>query len=72
MGSREEGGLNNIEATPNTRTIEDSLHTMLSLWMQCAPGDSRGSTEYATLSALRRAVDNAGFGRTAKTLTVAK
>ena len=44
---------------------------MLSKWLQWAPEDSRGSTEYATLGALRKAVDRAGLGKTAKTLTVA-
>ena len=65
-----EGELNNIEASLNNRTAEDSLRTMLSMWLQWAPGDGRGSTEYATLRALKRAVSNAGFGRTAEQLHI--
>ena len=44
------------------------LHKMLSTWMQWAPGDARGSTEYANIRSLRRAVDFAGLGRLAKEL----
>ena len=69
LGFRE-GELNNIEATHNIKTAHDFLCAMLSKWLQFAPGDGRGSTEYATLRALRTAVDHAGFGRTAETLSV--
>ena len=62
-----EGELDNIEATSN-RTVEELLCAMLSRWLQWAQGDSRGSAKHATLRALREAVDNAGFGRTANTL----
>ena len=69
MGFRE-GELSNIEARPNNRTAEDSLCTMLSVWLQWAPEDGRHSTEYATLAALKRAVSNAGFGTTAERLHI--
>ena len=69
LGFRE-GELNNIEATHDIKTPEGSLCAMLSKWLQFAPGDCRGSTEYATLRGLRRAVDRAGYGRTAEKLSV--
>ena len=69
LGFRE-GELSNIEARPNNRTAEDSLRTMLSVWLQWAPRDGRHSTEYATLRALKRAVSNAGFGTTAEQLHI--
>lgn len=46
------------------------LRAMLVDWLQWRPGDARGSTQYATLAALREAVDKAGFGRTASELTL--
>ena len=62
--------LNNIEAKPNLNTEAPSsyLSAMLSDWWHWAPGDSRGSTSYATLESLRAAVDKAGLGRTAQSL----
>ena len=68
LGFRE-GELNNIGAGPD-ETPEDLLCTMLSVWLQWAPGDGRGSTEHATLSALKSALNNAGFGRTAEQLHI--
>ena len=65
-----QGELSNINARPDNRTAEDFLCTMLSEWLQWAPGDSRDSIEYATLSVLKRAVNNAGFGRTAEQLHI--
>ena len=44
------------------------LDAMLEEWQQWAPGDARGSTCYATLDALRAAVDKAGLGLTAQEL----
>ena len=38
------------------------LNEMLSEWLQCAPGDGRGSTKIATLEGLRDALDKAGLG----------
>ena len=46
------------------------LWEMLSQWLQWAPGDARGSTEYATLEALKSAVDKAGLGRAAQEFTL--
>ena len=44
------------------------LDAMLAEWQQWAPGDARGSTSYATLHALRKAVNEAGLGLTAQEL----
>ena len=44
--------------------------TMLSEWVEWAPGDHRKSTQYATLEALKTAVDKAGFGATALRLSL--
>ena len=44
------------------------LRAMLSSWLQRAPGDVRGSTDYATRDALRRAVDSAGLGTVSEKL----
>ena len=38
------------------------LSTMLAEWLQWAPGDSRGSTNFATLESLKAALREAGFG----------
>ena len=39
-------------------------------WSHWAPGDARGSKDYATLEALRTAVDKAGCSVIAVTLTL--
>ena len=39
------------------------LSAMLSDWEHWAPGDARGSADYATLDSLRIALDKAGLGR---------
>lgn len=44
------------------------LTTMLSKWIEWFPGDDRGSSGYATKNALKKAVDEAGLGRTAREL----
>ena len=44
------------------------LSAMLSAWQQWAPGDARGSRDYATMEALSGAVDRAGLGLTAQEL----
>ena len=46
------------------------FNAMLSKWYQWAPGDGRGSKDYATLGALKRAISEAGMGMTASGLTV--
>ena len=45
------------------------LRAMLSQWLEWAPGDHRGSKQYATLETLKAAVCKAGLGVTANTLT---
>ena len=59
-----------IEATPThfTSAPLSYLDAMLSDWQQWAPGDWRGSTDYATLASLKSAVNKAGLGRTAQEL----
>ena len=44
------------------------LEAMLAIWQQWAPGDARGSKNYATLELLKTAVDRAGLGRVAEEL----
>ena len=41
---------------------KDSLREMLAEWLQWAPGDARGSTNFATLEALKDALRKAGLG----------
>ncbi len=41
------------------------LHEMLAEWLQWAPGDSRGSSDFATLENLGEALNKAGLGDTA-------
>ena len=41
------------------------LEEMLAQWLQWAPGDSRGSTNFATLEDLKTALNKAGLGATA-------
>ena len=45
------------------------LRTILSKWLQWAPGDSRGSTSFATLEALKVALNKAGLAATANDLS---
>ena len=44
------------------------LQMLLAEWLKWIPGDTRGSTEYASLSALKSAVDKAGLARMASEL----
>ena len=44
------------------------LSEMLAQWLQWAPGDRRGSIDFAKLSTLKSALREAGFGRTAHDL----
>ena len=46
------------------------LREMLSGWLEWAPGDQRGSEQYATLGTLKTAVSSAGLGATAADLTI--
>ena len=66
------GELDNIAGSPRlfNEAPESYLRTMLSKWLEWAPGDARGSTQYATLSALKSAVNQAGLGTTAQELNI--
>ena len=46
------------------------LSAMLADWLQWAPGDSRGTTSFATLENLKAALNQAGLGATAHDLKV--
>lgn len=46
------------------------LNEMLSVWFQWAPNDGRGSKDFATLGALKSAMNAAGLGRAATELTI--
>lgn len=48
------------------------MNEAISKWSNWAPGDSRGSKDYATIGALRRAVSKAGRPHDAETLTLGK
>lgn len=60
LGFRE-GELDNIQGAP--LLLQEApvswLCKMLSQWLEWGPGDSRGSTNYATLNALKAALSNA-------------
>ena len=64
--------LNTIEAKPSLyhEGTEGFLREMLSKWLEWAPGDQRGSEQYATLEALKIAVSSAGLGTSAADLTI--
>ena len=64
--------MNNIAAQPLllNGAPHTWLNTVLSDWMEWAPGDSRGSTKYANLEDLRSAVSKAGFGVVAAGLSL--
>ena len=66
------GEYDNIQASPlNLNGAPKSwLSAMLAEWLEWAPGDERGSKNYATLSGLKSAVREAGLGRTAEELTL--
>ena len=54
------GEINSIVGQPQLlKGAPDSwLRALLEKWLQWAPGDKRGSTEYASLKALKRALNN--------------
>jgi hypothetical protein len=64
--------LKNIEAKPSlvSDAPESYLSELISNWMEWAPGDSRGSTNYANLEDLKSAVSKAGFGVVAGELSL--
>ena len=66
------GELKDIEARPFLQQGAPTswLSAMLVQWLQWAPGDSRGSTSFATLEALKTALNEACLGATAHDLGV--
>ena len=62
--------LDNIQARPLLLqgAPQSWLRAMLSEWLQWAPNDSRGSSSFATLQALKDALNKSGLGATASTL----
>ena len=64
------GELANIEARPNLSqgAPVSWFAAMLEDWLQWAPGDSRGSTSFATLVDLKIALSEAGLGASAHDL----
>lgn len=62
--------LSTIEATPSLFHGGPTAYMseMLSKWYQWAPGDARGSKNYATVDSLAMSVDKAGLGVTANEL----
>ena len=61
------GELTNIEARPILLLTapKSFLHAMLEEWLQWAPGDRRGSKNFATLEALQLALSKSGLGAAA-------
>ena len=61
-----------IQSKPALQTEAPTswLQEILSQWLQWAPGDSRGSTSFATLENLKTALSRAGLGATAHHLKV--
>ena len=64
--------LDNIEARPLLLqgAPKSWLKAMLSEWLQWAPKDSRGSSSFATLQALRYSLSRSGLGASASDLQV--
>ena len=62
--------LENIQAKPllTLRAPTSWLSAMLAEWLQWAPGDSRGSRDFATLKSLILALDEAGLATAANDL----
>ena len=67
-----QGELDTIQAnaisSPNVSTVTVCVSTMLAQWLQWAPGDKRGSPDFATVTGLSEALSAAGFGATAHDL----
>ena len=64
--------LNNILANPLFMNDAPTswLSALVSDWLEWAPGDSRGSTNYANLEDIKSAVSKAGFGVVAEELSL--
>ena len=67
-----QGQLDNIQANQflATNSPVSWFSSMLAQWLQWAPGESRGSTNFATLGDLKAALSQAGLGATAHDLGV--
>ena len=66
------GELDNIQASPLLQhdAPVSWFGAMLSRWLQWAPGDQRGSTNFATLENLKIALFEVGLGASAHELTL--
>ena len=66
LGFRQ-GELDNIEHKPLLLNEGPKawLREMLREWLEWAPGDSRGSSSFASIECLKCALDNSGLGKTA-------
>lgn len=66
------GELSNISARPNLSegAPVSLLGALLEEWIQWAPGDSRGSTDFATLESMKTALSDSGLGAAAHDLVV--
>ena len=60
-----EGEMDNIQSQPTLfiRGLEGYLSEMLSQWLQRAPGDGRGSKDFATKESLEAAILKANLGK---------
>ena len=67
-----QGQLDNIQANQFLAMNSPAswLSAMLAQWLQWAPGDSRGSTSFATLENLKTALNQTGLGATAHDLGI--
>jgi hypothetical protein len=61
-----------IETNPKNVRPTSYIENVIGVWLEWAPGDARGSEDYATLEQLQIAVDKAGFGVIASKLTRGK
>ena len=66
------GELDNIGANQTCEGVEGSLRIMLAEWMEWIPGDHRGSNQVASLVTLKDAIREAGYGRTANSLSLSR
>ena len=67
-----DGELSTIQASPSLQTDgpKGYLRELLCQWFQWAPGDGRGSADFATLEGLKHALRQANLGATAHDLHV--
>ena len=68
----EQGELNNIQSNPILLpgSPVSWLTTMLCQWLEWAPGDGRGSANFATFEELKRGLRQANLGRTSHDLRI--